>query len=315
MSTLPRRTDSSMRVAPGLMVGMVLLIGASLVVPVPFKGRTGNALLDLGHAPAFGLLAIMAMGASRSRWRGSAWALAAIVWSGLVAVGGMAEAIQASTGRHPSLHDAAANALGAAAGLVWATRPPVASRGAVVARIVAIAGLVVPPSWPALVVIADAALQPGEMPVLASFESRRELTRWIFQDCREARSTGHATDGALSLRLDLGPGVYPGATLDWPVRDWSGYRTLRFDAYLAPGAPLDLAVKIEEHNRVGGAGDRFERLVRLEPGPNRITIALADIARAPGGRPLDLRRIGKFQLFVDGLDRVATIYLDDVRLE
>ena len=71
---------------------------------------------------------------------------------------------------------------------------------------------------------------------MASFRSGHELTRWIFQECRTARSPLHATDGAMSLRLDLGPGTYPGEILlDWPVRDWSGYRTLRFDVFLADG--------------------------------------------------------------------------------
>ena len=117
------RDRRSMKLATAMIPLAALAIGVSLIVPMPLRGRAGNAILDLGHAPAFGLLAIMAMTAIRPRWRGSVGGLAAWVWVILVMLGGLAEAIQAMTGRHPSLHDAAANALGAAAGLVWAMRP------------------------------------------------------------------------------------------------------------------------------------------------------------------------------------------------
>ncbi len=293
-----------MRLTPVPIALVALTIGASLIVPMPIKGRAGNALLDLGHAPAFGLLTIMAFGATRPRWRGSRLALIALVWVILVGLGGLAEVVQGWTGRHPSLHDAVANALGVTAGLLVATWPSGASRWGRLGRVLAIVGLVAGPSMPALTTLADCTLEPFEMPVLASFESSREMTRWEFQECRATRSRDHVTDSSKSLRLDLGPGIYPGATLAWPVGDWSGYRTLQFDAFLAPGPPLDLVVKIEDESGRG----RSERIFRLNPGPNRVRIALAGVR-------LDFRQVRRLQFFVDGLDRMVTVWLDGVRLE
>ena len=113
----------------------------------------------------------------------------------------------------------------------------------------------------------------------------------------------------------MGRGDYPGATLEWPARDWTGYHVLQFDTYLESGPGLDLVVKIEDLDHDG----RYQRSLppdwsSLTPGPNRTRIALSEVERAPDGRRLDLRHIRRLQFFTVGPARPRTLFLDGIRL-
>ncbi len=291
-----------------------LAVGVLLTVPVPSRGREVHALLDLAHAPTFGVLALIVLAAGRGRLPRSPRRAVLAAWAAVALFGGVMERAQALSGRHPSGHDALANALGAAAFLAFAAARSAPTRGRRLARVVAGSALLIVPSAPPLLTLADVGWQARDLPRLASFERPTELSRWDFGDCRAARSRAHATDGAWSLRLELGPGPYPSATLTWPPRDWSGHDALTFDADLSPGPPLALVVKVEDMAPGRRAGDRFERVVRLRPGAQRVRFELSDVANAPAGRPLDLRRVGRLQFFAVDLRSPRVLYIDDVRL-
>jgi len=286
--------------------------GVLLTVPVPSARREVQAALDLAHAPAFGVLALVALHAGRSWLPGPARRAAA--WAVVAVFGAVMEYAQSFSGRHPSWEDALANALGAAAFLSWDAARGAATRGGRLALAAAGAALVAAPSVPPLLTLADGAWQARDFPRLASFERPTELSRWDFRGCRAGRSHAHATDGVWSLRLDLAPGPYPAATLSSPPRDWSGRGELTFDAHLGPGPPLDLVVKVED--RRGGLryGDRSERVVRLLPGPQRVRLDLAGVRRTASGGLLDLREVALLQLFAVDLASPRTLHLDDVRL-
>ena len=159
----------------------------------------------------------------RSRWPGSPLRLGLVAWAMAVALGVAIEILQGLTGRSASWHDVLADAAGAGAFLIWESTPRAASRAVRIGLYSAAAILVAVPSAPPLLVLTDVAMQVRDGPRLASFESPLELSRWEFQDSRPSRSTSHATEGRWSLRVDMGRGDYPGATLEWPVRDWTGY--------------------------------------------------------------------------------------------
>lgn len=291
-----------------------LAVGALLTVPVPSRSREVHALMDLAHAPTFGVLALVVLAAVRGRFPRSPRRDGPAVWVAVTLFGGAMELAQALSGRHPSWHDALANALGAAAFLVFAAYRSAPTPGRRLALAAAGSALLALPSAPPLLTLADAGLQARDFPLLASFENPTELSRWDFGDCRAARTRDHATDGDWALRLGLGPGLYPSATLTWPARDWSGRAALTFDADLSPGPPLDLVVKIEGLPAGRRAAARFERVVRLRPGPQRVRIDLSDAADAPAGRRLDLRRVGRLQFFAVALRSTRVLFLDEVRL-
>lgn len=303
-----------MRIGPATCLIALTAAGLFLAVPVPAGSREVQALLDMAHAPTFGLLAAAVLHGGRAWLPRSTVTAGLTAWVLVVLFGGAMEVVQSFSGRHASWGDAAANAAGAAASLVWLASRGVPSGPRRYALVAAAPALLALPCVAPLLTLADVGWQAWDRPRLASFERPTELSRWGFVDCLAARSREHATDGVRSLRLRLGPGLYPSATLTWPDRDWSGHAALTFDAYLEAGPPLDLVVKV----RCQGMGDRFEdrfhRTVRLHPGPQRVRVVLADVARVPSGRPFDLRRVERFELFAVDLPSPRVVYLDDLRL-
>jgi len=303
-----------MRIGPATCLTAVAAVGLLLAVPIPSGSREVRALLDLGHAPAFALLAPAVLYGGRAWWPRSPALAGLTAWALVVLFGGAMEIAQTFSGRHASWVDAAADAAGAAASLAW-----IASRGVPAGpRRYAAAGsavaLLALPGVAPLLVLADAGWQAWDRPRLASFERFTELSRWDFRGCLASRSREHATDGGRSLRLELGPGEYPSASLSWPDRDWSGRSALTFDAFLTPGPPLDLVVKVQCQGMGARFEDRFHRTVRLYPGPQRVRVALADVVRVPSGRRFDLRRVDLLQLFAVDLRSPRVVYLDNLRL-
>jgi hypothetical protein len=238
-----------------------------------------------------------------------------LCWGCVAGFGLAIEVIQPFFGRDASWQDVWTDAYGSCAGVLWARGRIVASRhirigvlaaGGVV-FLVAVAG--------PLAVLTDAAMQRIEMPRLASFEDRFELSRWEWSGCHVERSGEYATHGNWAMRVDLKPGRYPGVTLAHPVHDWSGFDELVIDVHLAGELPLDLIVKIKDRENNNSYYDRFHKTIRLLPGENRIRIALGEVARAPSERTMDLRQISSLSLFVVSLDSPGTLFLDNLCLQ
>ncbi len=293
---------------------LAALVLGGMLVPMPGQWREIHALSDLAHAPIFGFLTLIILRGLRSRWPGSPLRSSLVAWVMTVALGVAIEILQGQTGRSASWHDVLADASGAGAFLTWASTPRAASRGVRIGLYSAAAVLVALPSATPLLLLMDAAMQARDGPRLASFESPLEISRWEFQDSRPSRSTSHATEGRWSLRVDMGRGDYPGATLDWPAPDWRPYDRLEFDTYLESSPGLDLVVKIEDWRHDGRYGDRYHRKVRLRPGPNHTRIPLSEVERAPDKRRLDLGRIRRLQFFTVGPSGPRTLYFDGIRL-
>ena len=97
-----------------------ILLVVSLMVPLPHVGREVHSFFDMLHAPAFALLALLVQRAARRRAVKFDVRRALAVWVVLAAVGCLTEIAQSMVGRFSTWHDALANALGAAAGLLWA---------------------------------------------------------------------------------------------------------------------------------------------------------------------------------------------------
>lgn len=303
-----------MRTRLAITIALTALLALMLTVPLPESRRELTALGDLAHGPAFAVFAVLVLRVFPRRLLRSDVQTVLTVWTLVVGFGCLTEALQGLVGRNPSWRDVLANALGAGAGLLWAETGTTASRG-LRAGILAACGfmLAVAVLGPSLV-LTDACLQRIEMPQVASFERPLELSRWTARECRIGRVRGHATHGSWALRMDLQPGLYPGAALSCPLPDWSRYEELVLDLELNIGPPLDLIVKITDAQHNGEYHDRFHRTVRLQGGKQQVCIALSEVAAAPRSREMDLRQISLLQLFTARLDSPRTLYLDNVRL-
>ncbi|MBN2022266.1 MAG: VanZ family protein [Pirellulales bacterium] len=299
-----------MKLSTRWLLFLTLALVAALVVPLPKGGRWGGAAGDLLHAPVFAVFAVLLYRALRE-WRVPGAAV--VAWAAMILFGAGTEVAQHLVGRNMSLGDLSADVAGATAGVLWelgrASRParwPLAAAGGLLIALVSIR----PVSQ-----LVDIHRQRVEFPSIASFEHGPEMGRWQAWESRLSRARQHATAGQWSLRAELSPGKYPGVGMAWTPRDWAGHDTLVFDVHLDDGPALDFIVKIEDVASNLTTEDRFERRVRVEPGPNRIEIALSDVAAAPRTRTLDLRQIRFLQMFTIHLKQPRTIFLDNVRLE
>jgi len=169
-------------------------------------------------------------------------------------------------------------------------------------------------SLPVLTAFLDDLHARRVFPLLSSFETSLELEKWKIED-RHERSVQHATNGKYSLRVDLTPGLYPGISFNQPSRDWQGFDTLAFDAFLEGTKILTLTVRINDLEHNDEYEDRYNMTFTLSPGPNRIMINLAEVECAPKGRKMDMGRISVLCIFSYKLNEQRTVYFDNFRLE
>lgn len=297
---------------------MVLVTAGAIVlllVPLPRLGRAGEALTNLLHAPLFaGLTLVFLATCSRLEFSRATAAIAAVVAALLL--GGITEFAQTLVERQAEWLDMAANACGIAAALFWFESRRSSRRAARAAGILLALTLLIVPGWRPAEVLLDAAVQPRELPLLATFETNHEMTRWAGYEAKIRRTREYATQGDWSLRVDLEPGQYPSAAMRWPIPDWSAYDCLSFDIAAAAGSPpLDVIVKVQDALHDGDYKDRFHQTVQLQPGQQQhVEVDLSDVAAAPATRLLDLRRVSLLQFFVVRPGADSKFYLDNIRL-
>ncbi len=177
-----------------------------------------------------------------------------------------------------------------------------------------VAALLLFASLPVLATVLDELRSKSDFPLLASFEMKGEMKRWKIDEIND-RSHLHATQGKHSLRIELTPGLYPGASFNHPPRDWRGYDTLKFDALLEGEYPLSLTVRINDLRHNEEFSDRYNRTFTLRPGPNHVAISLSEVEHAPKGRLMDMEHIAVLCIFSYKLKEPRTVYFDNFRLE
>lgn len=303
---------------------VVFLLFGAIICVVLFAdfGKTtslvADSLFDFGHVPLFAVVAALVLWVlDRKRWiRTDSKTYAKAFVAGMV-LAVASEIIQFFIPwRSCQAGDFLRDTAGISAFLLTAyryRRPLSATIGrlmTLIACLVVVAALV-----PVALAVRDEVRATREFPLLASFETPYEMRRWAIKEGVSERTHRHATHGTYALMLRLEPGVYPGATLDFPPRDWRGYQALVFDAYLEGASPMPLTVCINDLEHNEEYTDRYNKTFTLVPGPNRVTIDLGEVERAPVGRKMDMGRIALVCLFSYNLKEPRTVYLDNVRLE
>lgn len=321
-----------------LRVAFVLVaVLIALLIPVPFLGRIWTAIGDLVHAPMFATLALVWLWIWQRHWplteatateqssdaakhQGRRFARRGLViWVTLTLFGIVMEGIQGMTGRSAAAHDAIANSLGVLAAitatgalmLVQCNRRMIAALCGVFS--VAMLGL----AWTrSALIMADVIAVHHQFPLLASFESQVELTRWDHRESTARRVAQDVTDGRYALEVEFEATSSPVITLADMVPDWRGMAMLELDATLdanSPGREVMLLIKVIDDSDDGiGA---FGKLVRLERGqPQRIQIPLGEFESEKAGDTMDLRKI--IYLDIGPLEPgfAATIRLDRLTL-
>ncbi|MFK7819959.1 MAG: VanZ family protein [Planctomycetaceae bacterium] len=290
--------------------GVVAAIGLLLIAPIDYPGRLLGVVFDYGHVPAFALLVFavtrLLCGKSPSIKTAGTIAIAATVFG----VG--AEFVQQYVGRSAEPGDAFANAIGAAIGFLAATwnqwRPNQRRLGTALLIIGTIAA-VWSPTW----TLIDINRQRNEFPLLGSFESELELSRWHSRRSSRRRSDKHASDGKFCLEWKLRPARYPEVHTRWPFGDWSLYQDLEVDIW-NDHSPLPIVVKIEDASHNGQYEDRFQQEILLPTGKTTVRVNLNDVRTAPQSRELNMQQIARVAFFTADLTERRVLYLDRLEL-
>lgn len=290
-----------------------------LVVPFFFVGGPDhlssvffNRAWNFGHILFFAVLMLLIQSYKPlATWR--AWLLVTFI---AIAFGCLIEFIQKYVGRNANLDDVLHNLFGVWLGLFWGQKP---SCLIWFLRFIAVL-LVAPAAW--LVVDAGIAnlVMRNQFPLVNSFESRHELQQiQVHPAIAETRQVNSlAIDGKHSLEIIFSTRQYAGFQLLGPYGDWSKYAYLTMDFYNPDDAPLMVILKISDREHDTGANkfdDRFNRRLYLNPGWNKIQIAINDIRAAPRKRAMQMDEISGFTLFVEQLAEPQKLYWDNIRLE
>jgi len=283
--------------------------------------RSAVAIHDYGHVVAFGLVTALVAFALSAREHPTfrcGVGMTCLAAGAALALGAAVEIAQAVSGRHGDIWDVVRDGAGACAAALAlialntaiAGRARLALAGAAILVLAAFA-------YPTAAALEDEARARAQFPVLASFETTRELSRFHFGAGIHPRIVLISDDGGQpvsAMQLRLPPGKYPGFELDYFPGNWLGMRALQLLIVNPESTPIDLGVRIDDHEYRLEAYDRYNRSFLLSPGANRIEIPLSDVAAAPRGRRLDLGRIHVLLVYAVDLEQSRSIIVGPITL-
>jgi hypothetical protein len=302
-----------------------ILLAAVVFSPDPGVSRASTAVHDFAHAPIFGCIALLILSWLRSQPAMQSWSVRkqyAFAFITAVLLGLATELAQKYAGRDSSWIDLQSDALGAAAfcGLfTMLDRRIERSRIRTLGVLVAVA-LLAWHSVPAVQVTLAYVHRSQDFPSLidarddrpdrfaSPFRSQGEYTELptIFAQVENERA----------LRLQFGAQDWVGLDLDEPYPDWSGYRTMKLDLTNPNDVSLRVVIRVHDRTHNKQFDDRFNHGLMLAPRTrSTYSVALAEIARAPLARRLDLKHVANVQLFTAGTNAGRDIYVSRIWLE
>ena len=263
-----------------------------------------RAVWDLGHPAFFGLLMLVVR-----PWRWLAgWRLWLATTVVIGVLGAAIEFIQSFTGRESSVEDALMNLVGAWFGLALSgvSRPETRWQDWLMAAVAT--ALLIPPLYNLVYVARTHMHLAQQAPVLFEVANPDAYRFWRGNVEPVLSGSGQPT----ALMMNLKPARYSGATLDDLPWDWAGWDMLEIVLENPGERTLNVTLRINDvaHDRRNkGYFDRYNRVFAIEPGMNRLSIALKSIADAPRERQMDMRDIRRLVLFISNLKEPEQLIL------
>jgi hypothetical protein len=151
--------------------------------------------------------------------------------------------------------------------------------------------------------------------VLSDFDSEADLDRVKWQ-CHTLFSIAdeNATHGNSSLLLELYPSAYPGIAFELPEHNWSGYTMLSLDIYNPQEEVISLAMRIDDRKESPEFNDRYNQSFPLKPGMNHLRIPLASMVTTGTKRPINVKNVCRYLLFIAQPQIKRVLYIDYVHL-
>ncbi len=306
------------------MANLVLFLTVAICLPLlliadptEMRYRLFPFAWDLGHVVLFAaatwlFFSLRPAIAQRASPGLLAWALL-----GTAVVSLPIELLQHLTGREASAVDAGRNLLGASLGVMFrpnrgdGERPP--PRFLRLARLVVLILLTLAIS-PLAVNTVDYVESLRAFPVLSNMQSLFETSRW---EGERLYSKQFGPFGNRVLRADFAPGEFSSIKLNVFPGDWRGYDFLGFSVFSFAESTLPLHLRINDAHHAQSRwafDDRYNRVLQIEPGWNRILVGLETVRTQPKRREMDMASIDNLSFFTHWQKRSHTFYFDDLEL-
>jgi hypothetical protein len=306
------------------LVACVVIAAAVFGAPDPnVKLRSALAVHDFGHVVAFGLvtalLAFALSAWSRPTFQGRAGATC-IAAGAALAVGATVELAQAIWRLHGDPWDVVRDGGGALSAALILIALDTAISGLVRTVLLAVSIFIIAVfTFPVFAALVDEARAQAQFPVLASFETKRELSRFEFVKEKNpgiVLISDNEGRQIPAMQLRLPPGKYPGFALSYFPGDWRDMRALRLIIVNPGSTPFEMTVRIDDadYDYRLDLDDRYNRSFPLSPGLNRIEIPLVDVAAAPRARTLDLGRVQTLLVYAVDLEQPRRIIIGPITL-
>lgn len=318
------------------LVTLVIIAVVSLA-PAPEANRFDADTHNFAHVLVFGVMGLVLSRALRHAASPPGRVAVTLVSlaAGLV-FGAGTEYAQGFMGGTPSWADVARDMLGSAVGsaLAFALEPvapsPVRRRFWAAALLGVVIG-----GWPLADTLLDYRARNAVFPVLLDPGEPRSLSFASpfggqffveplpagLQRLETLDRGGSATPSPAAptnvpaIRVPLDRGTWPGISLYEPVRDWRGWRALVVEVANPTDAPLRIEVRVNDRAHDNRFEDRYNRGVDLPPRTRgRFEFPVADIERAPQGRPMNLAQVEKIVIFHNGPQPGRAFYLERLSL-
>ena len=297
-----------------LLVLFVLAAATLLFVPLPIPpSYAGRTIENAGHMPLFlvGTLSILSL--MRHEWDLEGARL--YVYAGLIGAAASvgSELLQWPLRRDASWEDVFADCVGVvcaiAAHAAVTRREKLNGAARATAALIAL-GCIAAYVAPIVSMVRDYVHRNSQFPVLASFDSRVELSWIVGYGVRRDVIAG-------VLEVEFVRRVFPGFTFYEPVADWRNYKTLIIDAENPEQEQvLHLGLRVHDAGHDRTYADRFNSRFDIGPGERRsLRIPLDDIYRAPRNRLMNMAQISDVTLFRTKEDGSQRLRLHSMRLE
>ncbi len=317
-----------------LIVLLVAVISTALIVLEKFKMPLNiflwRYIFDAGHIPLFGVISIAFLGISQTFWERRfanpmIHYIIAFIFAGLLGL--VTEVIQYFTPRDADLWDIINDGIGAICflGLYFTFDRRLTGSGVFLSRklkyiirlAVVILGLVA--MMPTINWIGAYLSRNIRFPVICNFESNWEQ-KFVFTNNASLSIVPSPEYFADSIgnnvgRIDFNKNGQPNFMIVEPYPDWTGYDNLSFSIFSENPETINIELQINDRQYNKNNENRFNKLLSINPGLNKITVPLKEITNAPKNRQLDMHKISLIALSLAQPDSNITIYLDNFRLK
>jgi VanZ family protein len=279
--------------------------------------RSYKYFWDLGHILFFSILSYLILANWPKRLETTFLRQGIFVIFIVICLGGFVELAQTGSFRTPDIMDLIRDIIGGLVALsFWAPARKTISKARLRIWQAISATLVAMAFFPLTTAIVDEITALKQFPVLADFESRFEIGRWIGD---ADFSIDHETyyHGKASLKLELNTSLYSGVALKYFPENWQHYDELQLSIFNPDSEPIQLTCRIHDRQHTRGFqlyADRFNKKFPISSGWNLIRIQLNQIENAPHKRKMALNQIQGIGIFAVSLQKPRAVYVDYVRL-